>query len=212
MCPIWLRFLLACTVCFSQPAPVKLFPVDETQKDRGFAAYVRQLKKAVAQRDPKALRKLTDPTVAVQEKPERKGWSEFESKWAPADPKSRLWSTLEDLLDLGFIQEHPYTFLSPYVVWRFPNHLDPAQHWVVAWGDEPLREKPDPRAPELRRIAFEIVKRLPGPPSEDRRWVEIETLDGTRGWMLLGALKSPTMPHAQFNFEKGRWQMVMLED
>lgn len=208
MLSIWVRFLLAYSVALTIHAQSKLFPVDETQKDRAFAAYVKQLKKVVSQRDTKALKKLTDEKVAVQEKPELKGWAEFEKKWNPSDPKSRLWSTLEDMLDLGFIQEHPYTYLSPYVVWRFPNHLDPSKHWVVAWGDEPLREAPDARAKEIRRIAFEIVKRI----REESRWAEVETEDGARGWMALAALKSPTMPHAQFNYEKGRWLMVMLED
>lgn len=208
MLSIWVRFLLAYSAVLTLQAQPKLFPVDETHKDRAFASYVKQLKKTVAQRDTKSLKKLCDEKIAVLEKPELKGWAEFDKKWNPADPKSRLWSTLEDLLDLGFIQEHPYTFLSPYVVWRFPNHLDPAQHWVVAWGDEPLREQPDARSKEVKRIAFEIVKRL----REEARWAEVETDDGKRGWISLAALKSPTMPHAQFNFEKGRWLMVMLED
>jgi hypothetical protein len=216
MLSIPVRFLLGYCAVFMLNAQPKLFPVDETQKDRGFASYVRQLKKAVTQRDAKSLRKLIDVNIAVQEMPELKGWAEFEKKWTPADPKSRVWSTLEDFLDLGFIQETPYTFLSPYVVWRFPNHLDPARHWVVAWGDEPLREEPNARSKEVRRIAFEIVKRVAesGPRSRigESRWAEVETLDGSRGWMSLAALKPPTMPHAQFNFEKGRWLMVMLED
>ncbi len=267
MLSIPVRFLLAYCVAVALPAQTKLFPVDETQKDRDFASYVKRLKKAVAERDVKALKKLCDGSIAVQEKPELKGWDEFEKKWTPGDPKSRLWSTLEDFLDLGFIQETPYTFLSPYVVWRFPNHLDPAKHWVVAWGDEALREKPDARSKELRRVAFEIVRRVPAPGGGDAgveaaqpagaqqtnargagarqkdaplgdaqqtdaqradaqlasaqlaggkwaeaRWAEVETQDGARGWMSLAALKSPTMPHAQFNYEKGRWLMVMLED
>jgi hypothetical protein len=202
-----LRFLLVLAISAPLGSQPKLYPIDDTHKDRSFAAYVRQLKRAVVARDPKALRKLAAADIVVQEKPSRKGWAEFEAYWEPANAKSAVWTALEDMLDLGFVQEHPQTFLSPYVVWRFPDPFDPTTHWAVAWGDEALREQADPRSKEIRRLAFEIVKRL----REEGRWAQVETHDGQKGWLSLAAVKSPLMPRAQFNLEKGKWLMVSME-
>ncbi|MDX2268000.1 MAG: hypothetical protein NW208_07830 [Bryobacter sp.] len=189
-------------------AQVKLFPIDHTARDRYFTGYVKSLKQAVSQRNVKALRRLVADDVVVEDKPERKGWKEFAAKWKPEDPKSRLWAALEDFLDLGFVQEHPYIFLSPYVVWRFPDNLDPAAHWVVAWGEEILRAEANARAREIHRMEFEIVRRV----QQGDRFHEVETLDGKRGWVNKLSLKDPTMPRAQFSYDKGQWLMVMLVD
>jgi hypothetical protein len=169
---------------------------------------VRQLNQAVAQRSAKALRKLTADDVIVADKPEKKGWTEFAAKWRPDDPQSLLWSALLEMLDVGFVQEHPNIFVSPYFVWKFPEELDPARHWVISWTDEALRQGPDPRSPIVRKLDFEIVRRV----AEQPRWLEVETLDGQRGFAARAAAKDPTQPRAQFTFDKGQWRLVMLVD
>ncbi len=186
----------------------KLTPNDETAKDRRFARYVKQLKEVVAKRDVEGLRKLSAKDVSVAERPERKGWAAFVEKWHPEEKASPVWAALEDMLDLGFVREHPSIFLSPYVVWKFPAGPDPKAHWVVAWGDEALREGPNARAAEIKRLKFEIVKRR----GEEGRWKKVETSEGLVGWMAAAALKDPTMPRAQFSLAGGKWLMVMLED
>jgi hypothetical protein len=208
-CARWIAgFALLLALCSASWAQVKLYPIDDTHKDRFFVGFVKQLKAAVGKRDVKALRKLISDDVIVADKPEKKGWKEFQAKWNPADPKSPLWSALEDMLDVGFVQEHPQIYLSPYFVWKFPDQLNPARFWVVTWGDEPLREKPDPRSREIRRLQFEVVERK----TEQDRWVEVETNDSTRGWVAKASVKDPTQARAQFSFEKGQWLMVLLED
>ncbi len=190
------------------PAQARLAPIDHTTRDYFFPGYVRQLKEAVTKRNPKALKKLVADDVIVADKPERKGWKEFLAKWRPEDPQSPLWDALLEMLDVGFVQEHSTIFLSPYFVWRFPQDLDPARHWVVSWTDEALRAAPDPRSPVLAKLDFEVVRRV----SQQDRWLEVETLKGQRGFVARATAKDPTQPRAQFNFDKGQWLLVMLVD
>lgn len=187
-------------------APLRLAPIDDTPRDRFLVGYVKQLKDAVAKRNVRRLRQLVDDDVVVQDKPERKGWKEFLAYWKPEDPQSRVWAALEEMLDVGFVREHPQIYTSPYFVWRFPDGLDPSQHGVVAWGAEALREKPDARSPAVKTMEFEVVRLL----SSQDRWLEVETFDGQRGWVNRLAVKLPTVPRGQFNFIKGQWQLVML--
>jgi hypothetical protein len=194
---------------------VRLYPVDDTGRDSAFRSYVGRLRSAVEARNTDALRRLVDEEVVVGPAAEDKGWEKFTTKWRPDDKRdSLLWGALADLLSLGFIREHPSLFLSPYLVWRFPDELNMATHLVVIRDKAALREAPARNAPVIASLSFDIVRQLGEPQSGEElvQWVQVRTLGGQTGYVNARDVMSPLMPRAQFGTRRGRWLMIALED
>ncbi len=209
------RLLIAlCLLVQAQTVPVvRLYPVDDSARDPAFHSFVKRLRSAVEARNTNALRKLVDPEVVTGPAEDDTGWAKFAARWQPGDPNSNLWSALSDLLDLGFIQEHPSLFVSPYLVWRFPRELDRATHLVVIRDQAALRTAPSSRASVAARLSFDVVRKL-GPPESGEGlglWVRVSTIDGRTGYLNTKDVMSPLMPRAQFGIRHGRWLLVALE-
>ncbi len=194
------------------PLP-KLYPVDESAREPSFQAFTSRLRSAVEARSAKGLRRLTDEDVVVGPNEEDRGWRKFVERWHPDDPQTPLWSALADLLHLGFLREQPGLYLSPYVVWRFPPHLNRRTHLVVAREKSPLRESPSLTAPVLAILAFDIVRISGGEVRSQGllRFVPVETGEGVRGFVSATDLLSPMLPRAQFALRQKRWVLIALE-
>jgi hypothetical protein len=207
-----LVFVIAATL--HAQAPVRLYPIDETDRDRTFRSYVSRLRSAVEARNTSALRKLVDEEVVVGPKAEDKGWAKFVEIWRPGDHvNSPLWPALSDLVALGFFREHPSLFLSPYLVWRFPRDLNMAAHLVVIRDKAALREAPSLDSPVTAWLSFDIVRRL-GEAQQGTglgQWIEVQTMDGKWGYVNARDAMSPLIPRAQFGIVRGRWALVALE-
>ena len=208
--------LLCLPLLFAQVAgPVRLYPVDDSARDPRFQSYVRKLKEAVDRRDTSALRKLVDTRdVVVGDGEEDKGWEKFRQRWRPEDREhGPLWPALSQFLSLGFIQEHPQLFLSPYLVWRFPSDLRVRAPLVVTRDKVPLRDSPSSRAEPTAWLSFDIVERLSRPRQTDDliQWVHVRSLDGKTGYINAKDAESPMMPRAQFSLRNGRWLLIALE-
>lgn len=196
-------------------APVRLYPVDDSARDPAFHSYVHKLQTAVTKRDGGALRKLVDTKeVVVGADKEDKGWARFVERWHPQDREgSPLWPALSTLLSLGFVQEHPRLFLSPYLVWRFPRELPVRDPMVVIREKVPLRMAPSARADVVAYLSFEIVERLSQPQQLDDlvHWIFVRSSSGKRGYLDGKDVMSPAMPRAQFGMHDGRWLLIALE-
>jgi hypothetical protein len=205
--------VLALLAFLQTDAAVRLYPIDDAQRDSGFRSYVGKLRSAVEARDGGALRKLVDEEVVVGPDKDDKGWAKFAAKWRPEDKGgSPLWAVLADLISLGFVREHPTVYLSPYLVWRFPRNLDPSMHLVITRDKAALRESPSVDAPVVARLSFDIVRRLgDGDDKGFVQWAHVETLDGKSGWVNARDAMSPAMPRAQFGQRRGRWLLMGLE-
>ena len=204
--------LLIAFCLFFQTEAVRLYPVDDTARDPAFRSYVQRLRKAVETRSTRALRKLVDKEVVVGGAKNEKGWDKFTARWRPDEAGSPLWPALEDLLSLGFIQEHPQLFLSPYLVWRFPNDVNMATHLVVVRDKVALRETPSLRGSVIAWLEFDIVRQLgPVQGGDDLiQWVRVRTGDRT-GYVNTRDVMSPLTPRAQFAQVRGRWLLGALE-
>ena len=198
-------------------APVRIYPIDDTDRDSTFRSYVHKLQAAVSALDSSALRKLTADDVVVGPREKDKGWQRFVEVWRPNDRNDpELWDALSELLSLGFVREHPSLYVSPYVAWRFPNDLDPRTHLVVIRDGAALRLSPGINAPISATLSFDIVGRIsgaatPAGDNELRQWVYVRTLDGRTGYLNARDVRSPLMPRAQFARKNGKWKMVALE-
>ncbi len=191
----------------------RLYPVDDSARDPAFHSFVKRLRSAVEARNTNALRKLVDPEVVSGPAQDDTGWAKFAAKWQPDDANSTLWSALSDLLELGFIQEHPSLFVSPYLVWQFPRELDRATHLVVIRDKAALRTAPSARASAAAWLSFDVVRKLGEPESGEGlgQWVRVSTLDGQTGYLNTKDVMSPLMPRAQFGIRRGHWLLVALE-
>lgn len=191
-----------------------LLPVSDEAREPGFTAYVNKLKTAVAKRDPKALQKLIDPEVicgGISEKDQR-GWDKFRTLWEVDRRESPLWDLLSDLMELGFFREAPAIYVTPYVVWKFPKNLDPSQYLVVLRDPLPLRKEPNHDSAVVAKLAFDIVRRVA--PEADLGafdWIQVETFNGTRGFVQAAQVRSPQMPSAQFSLVNGQWRLTVLD-
>lgn len=198
------------------PPPVasSLAPVSDAAREPGFPQYLKKLREAIEKQDARALRKLVDPDVITGgfgPKDER-GWDKFAQRWQVEDPAGSVWSTLADLVDLGFFREAPQTLVAPYLAWKFPRELDQRTHLVVLRDALELRAGPSRNARTVGVLAFDIVKRVgPAQPGEGFEWLEIETLGGKRGWVQSTNVRSPLMARAQFGRKDGRWMLVVLD-
>lgn len=193
---------------------LRLYPVDDTERDPGFRSYVGKLRSAVEAHNTKALRKLVDQDVFVGPGDDDKGWAKFSAKWRPDDGEDApLWAALSDLVALGFVREHPSLFLSPYLVWRFPRELSRQDHVVVIRDKVTLREEPSSRALPVAVLSFDIVRWLGEVEQTEGviHWVRVRTLDGRTGYVNARDVMSPVMPHAQFAFRRGKWLLTALE-
>lgn len=211
-----LRLLIfLCLILQAQPpAPVRLYPVDDTGRDSSFRSFVKRLRSAVDARNTAALRKLTDEEeVVTGPEDSDTGWAKFADAWRPDDENSPLWPALSDLLSLGFVREHPSLYLSPYLVWRFPRELNRLTHLVVIREKAALRTAPAARAPIAATLSFDIVEQLARPqPGEGLvQWVRVRTADGLTGYLSTREAMSPLMPRAQIAQRRGRWLLVALE-
>lgn len=207
--------VVALCLWFQAQGAVRLYPVDDTARDPAFRSYINKLKSAVDRRNTAALRKLVASDVVVGPADADKGWQKFVAKWRIDDDaaKSTVWTALSDLVALGFIQEHPSLFLSPYLVWRFPRELSMARHLVVIRDNAALRDAPSPRAAALTSLSFDIVERLSDAqePKQSFQWVHVRTLDGRTGYLSARDVMSPLTPRAQFGLRQGRWLLIALE-
>jgi hypothetical protein len=211
-----IRILSLAVFCLSQAqvtAATRLYPVDDTSRNPAFRSYVRKLQTAVNRRSMEDLRKLVDAEVVVGDDAAEKGWTSFIARWHPEDAHSTVWAVLSDFLALGFIQEHPQLFLSPYLVWRFPRELSMATHLVVIRGNAAIRDAPSSRATPFAYLSFDIVERLSqAQPTEDlARWILVRTLDGKTGYLNARDAMSPLMPRAQFGMRRGHLLLIALE-
>lgn len=205
-----ISLVLVLPVCGQLP---KLYPVDETLRDATFQAYTHRLRAAVEKRNTRALRRLTDDDVVVGPAKEDKGWKKFVDRWRPDEAESPVWAALADLLQLGFLREHPQLYLSPYVVWRFPDHVDRRTHLVVAKEKAALREAPSVTAPVRAMLSFDIVRAVGEPVRSGglASFVPVETGDGLRGYLNATDVLSPLLARGQFGFRQKRWVMIALE-
>ena len=195
------------------PAAAKLLPFDEATKDPSFLEFRTELQAAIARRDVAYVRSILSPDIKLNfggdEGPEA-----FDRVWQPENPKTNLWQTLGQVLQMGGAFDGEGRFLAPYVFARWPEASDPFEHVVVVVGNARLRAAPTTKAKLVATLSHEIVKLAddPGDPktAAPDGWARVQTLDGKVGFISEKLVRSPIDYRAIFEKRNGSWVMTIF--
>lgn len=188
-------------------APVKVVRVDESGKDKSFAAFKKDLEAAVKKKDAKVMRASLDDKVQA-------GFGEEGSvndflKVLPLEASSILWNTMGGVLSKGCakVKSETKEFVCPSLFAQVPDDIDWFEHSVLK-KDVALREKPAKDAKVLATRSDEIVKGVAKEPGA--QWVKVETMDGVAGHVLAADVESPTDTRAFFKKTPKGWKLTFL--
>ena len=199
-------------------AMVKLYPVDEAGKDRSFRDFRQRLLAAINKRDSQFILDTIHPEIRLGFGGER-GRQMFEKEWQPEKKTSPFWTELKSILLLGGAFENSdqgKVYCAPYVssrwrevVNRFPQFANADQYAVVLRRNVSLYSEPSQTSSAIRVLSFDIVKLSPpGLDENTPRWVKVNTLDGSFGYIRAQDIRSPIDYSACFRNESGRWMMI----
>jgi hypothetical protein len=204
---------LACTLLAAQ---TKLLPVDESSADPQFSKFYESFRDAVYQKDTKFLMSILDPEVQTEIDGEP-GAKAFEKHWQPADPASKLWTELAEVVSLGgsfTTEQGTKAFCAPYTYSKFPDAIDSFNHGVILRANVELRSKPSVHAPVMTRLSHDIVK-VPSWQSakdeshNDVHWLRVIARAGA-GYVRTTDIRSPSDFRACFARKDDRWLLRWL--
>lgn len=205
--------------------PIKLLPLDEADKDPSFVDFRTSLLKAAKEHDSRFVLSIVDSQI-VNESDGERGIRAFKDQWKIDEPNSRLWETLTIILSMGGsfrTNEESKEFCAPYVtsewpkvVARLPKGADPLDYEAIIDKDVPLRSEPNPTAPVVTRMTYDVVK-VNTAASTARSsetgttvWVNITTLTGQTGYVLDKSIRGPSDYQACFRKVGRNWLMTQL--
>lgn len=175
----------------------RAWPVDESERDSGFAAMRRGLLAAITARDARG--------VAVF----------FAADAAPADLVRRLndpatgpalWTELESVVSLGAIQQGPGRFCMPYV-WCAERIAAVVEGGMTAWvvaPDAVLRAAPTEDAEPVEPLRYDVLDIL----GFAGRWARVRSLAGEDAWLHRSQYRTRYDHRILVRRVDGRWQVT----
>ncbi len=204
-----------------RPEVGKLNPVDEAPLDTAFFIFREQLLEAVRNKDVFHLLEITDEHIKCSFGAEN-GIPDFVKMWQLDSPEStkqsEIWSTLENILiQGGTFSNKRKTFIAPYIFSIFPDKYDAFEYGAVAGRGVRLRDRPSLQSTVIKTISYDIVKIIKEASMPETigdqtfPWLEVELLDGTKGFIFGQFVGRPIEWRAIFSInDKGQWRMVTL--
>lgn len=172
---------------YSPIKPLASFPPrDECSKLPGFPAFRDAVVAATAKRDAEALVALADPDVRLDF---GGGAGRDELRKRLADPKAPLWGEIAALASLGCADDGTVATL-PAIFSRVPDDVDPGRTMLVTGSEVPLRARPSPSAPEVRKIDWALVMLKGEGFDPAARYAEVDAADGSTGFVATAKLRS----------------------
>jgi hypothetical protein len=218
---------LALVLLFS-PLPcaaqnIRLYPVDESHKDRSFKNFRDRLLAALRRRDKKFLLSILHPEILNSLGGER-GVKEFVEKWKLNSSQSKVWSEFYKILLLGGTFDDvkgEKEFSAPYVSSRW-DRIQPklggefaeVSYEAIIGSSVRVYSRPDLVAPVLTRLSYDVVEvDYPGSiQSSDFEfiWVKIKLPKGRSGYVRADEIRSPSATSAHFKKFKGKWLLYIF--
>lgn len=167
--------------------PLATFPPrDECGKLPGFTAFRNAVFAATAKRDGEALVALADPDVRLDF---GGGAGRDELRKRLADPKAPLWGEIVALAPLGCADDGTVATM-PAIFSRVPDDVDPGRTMLVTGSDVPLRARPSPSAPEVRKLDWALVTLKGDGFDPAARYAEVDAADSSTGFVANTKLRS----------------------
>jgi hypothetical protein len=196
--------ILALTLAVTVAAPARLSPVDEAKRDPSLVAFRARLLQAVRDRDGATLLKYVAADVRTSFG-EGGGLAAFRRQWKLPSRTSPLWAELGKVLRHGGAFREG-SFWAPYVYAKWPEKVDPFEHFAVVTEDEPLRATPKGRV--VARLDYAVVKNAPGRGAFRPGWRRVSAVGGPAGFVRDEALMSPIGYRANFAKQNGQWKLT----
>ena len=202
---------------------IRLYPVDESHKDRSFRIFRDQLLAALKRRDKEFLLSILHPKILNSLGGEG-GVKEFAEMWKLESSQSKVWAELYKILSLGGTFEYvngEKEFSAPYVTSRW-NRIQPrlrgefaeVSYEAIIGARVRVYSRPDLDAPVLTRLTYDVVEvDYPGSiQSSDYEfsWVKIKLPKGRSGYVRAGEIRSPSNTSAHFKKFKGKWLLYIF--
>lgn len=208
ICRIGAAVVLALAAAVPLPAQgAKLLPVDEAARDPSFARFRAQLLDAVRRKDAGFVHRILAPDITNSFGGDG-GIAEFRESWKADRPRSRLWSTLEEVLARGGAFMGDSMFAAPYVYSNWPGRYDAFEYGAIAGSSVRVRSRPSPGAPVMATLSYDIVRMINEPGSDDFRAIRLP--DGRTGYVAERYVRSPIGYRAIFIKRNGRWLLKAL--
>lgn len=188
-----------------------LLPVDEGERDPGFATFRNALLAAAAAQDTAAILAVTHPDIRVSFGADN-GIAAFRGKWFSGAPDRDFFVELRAVLELGGTFRGDSQFVAPYVFALWPEHLDGFTHVAVTDADVSVRAAPLDDAAVLHTVSYAIF------PLDDRHeladalsdWTVIDRGQDTPGFIATPDVRSPLHYRAFFQRQGGEWRMNLF--
>ena len=201
-------------------------PRDETRSDASLAAFVRQLKKAIAAKDEVWIKSVLDKNV-VSTYGDEEGIATFMRYWSPENDSMHFWLYLDRVVKMGGVFLHDTADLSGKYQFVFPYAYDievgieddPYLMGVVTGENVNLRAAPSIDSEVIRQLSYHVIYFL----FEDDEissnvslnefgepeWYQVTTFDKTcQGWINWKYVYSLIGPRLfLFKDQKGQWKI-----
>src|SRR5436190_16552223 len=180
--------LLSVTIAVAEP---KLPPVDQSDQDKGFAAFKKELTAAVERRDARFIESIL-ASDALASLGEDRGVASFRRTYGFEDPAAPFWRELAAVLRLGgtFNLGH-HEFTAPYVASRWPDRFEPFEYVALIAKDVPVRAEPGAASEEVARLSYSILGLATGDSPGRKEWIAVNLKGGEVGYVPGGAVRSP---------------------
>lgn len=226
MSSITRRLLLTAGLLLAAPvAPASagpwIVPVDEAVQDPSLQAFRLRMLEALAARDLDTVLAHVQPDVVNDGV--KQGREQFGVQWRISEGAPDLWQALAGVLAAGGLYARSLygndgeaacadsrstgpTFSAPY--WRvlWPNDVKRADHAVAVRPNVAVRSRPEPHAPVVERLHWEIVTT-----GEKRAgWIAVTLADQRQGWVEAPAVRNAQGPYLHLERCDGRWWIGAL--
>lgn len=195
----------------------RLAPVDEAAKDGTWASFRAQLLAAVEKRDLQYVLSVIDRDVRNGSDSPR-GIDEFRTQWHLDEADTPFWRELAAALALGSAwlarDDRPRELCAPYLLGKWPRHVDPLANGVVTTRGAPVKTGPSAQSQTLATLTHALV-RVTDWEVDDRdagskqKWVRIHHR-GREGYVAEEHMRSPIEHAACFAKKELGWRMTVF--
>jgi hypothetical protein len=184
-----------------------VFGGDTTWRVRSFESFRQSLYTIIAARDTTALFELLAPDIKSSFGGDD-GIEGFRAHWELAAGSTRLWTVLEEVLQLSGRFEGPDRYVAPYTFYSLPDSLDPYTHLIVMKPAVRVYTRADTTSRVVGLLAYHVVRIADTLPPEP--WVAIAMKDSAVGFVQSEFVRSPLDYRITIVRENGRWRVIYL--